>query len=286
MVETGGAACEGAVPMPSTMVEEQVRAERTHRHDTSHRARALAHQIRLPLPLHVPHAFDPAMVSDLPEPARRWLEHAIEPGALLFAAIEIQMSGEIKLDKWRPFTATQALVPDAGFVWAAHTKVAGLPVRGFDSYSGGEGRMSWRMLGLLPLMSGSGYDVTRSAADRMAAESVLLPTSLVNATWCQGSDRDSATYRRHFGRRVARGRATITVAPDGQLRSVSMLRWGAPRGREYAQHFFEVTFGGEYLVDELAVPDRWSAAWFDAAGARQEFFRASIDAADCLLAGG
>lgn len=272
--------------MPPAAVDEYVLAERAHRHDASHRARAVARTLRAPLPLHVPQAFDPSVVDVLPEPAQRWLRHAIEPGALLFAAIEIQLSGEIKLGGWRPFTATEALVPDAGFIWAAHTKLAGLPVRGFDSYTLGEGRMSWRALGVLPLVSASGYDVSRSAADRMAAEAVLLPTSLVDATWRPGPDRDSATYLRHFGRRIARGRATIAVAPDGQLRSVSMRRWGDPRGDGYAEHLFEVTFGGEYLVDGIAVPDRWSAAWIDAHGGRQEFFRASIDAADCLLAGG
>lgn len=286
MVEVGDGPCEGAIRMSTTLLEEQLRADRTHRHDTSRGARVLARKLRLPLPMHVPPAFDPSMVAELPEPARRWLEHAIEPGALLFAAIEIQMSGEIRLGSWRPFTATQALVPDAGFVWAAHTKVAGLPVRGFDSYSLGEGRMNWRMLGGIPLLSASGYDVTRSAADRLAAESVLLPTSLVDATWRPGPGRDSATYLRHFGRRVARGRASITVSPDGQLRSVSMLRWGAPRGGGYGEHLFEVMFGGEYLVDGIAIPDRWCATWRDAAGVRRDFLRASIDCADCLLAGG
>jgi hypothetical protein len=272
--------------MPPTMVEEYARTDRIHRHDASHRARNVARTLRGPLPLHLPHAFGPPMVDELPEPARRWLLHAIEPGTFLFGAIEIQMSGEIKVGGWRPFTATEALVPDAGFMWAAHTKIAGFPVRGYDSYSLGEGRMSWRMLGVLPLMDSSGYDVTRSAVDRMAAEAVLLPTSLVSATWSHGPDQDSATYLRHFGRRVGRDRATITVAPDGQLQRVSMLRWGAPRGGAYAEHTFDVTFAGEYLVDGIAVPDRWSAAWIDAGGGRQEFFRASIDAADCLLAGG
>ena len=272
--------------MSPTMVEEYARADRIHRHDTAHRARAVARSLRAPLPLHLPGGFDPSMVEDFPEPARRWLLHAIEPETLLFGAIEIQMSGEIKLSGWRPFTATQAVVPDAGFVWAAHTKLGGLPVRGFDSYSLGEGRMRWRMLGTLPLLSATGYDITRSAADRLAAEAVLLPTSLVTATWRPGPDSDSATYLRHFGRRVARGRATVKVGPDGQLRSVSLLRWGAPYGGAYAEHLFEVTFGGEYLVDGIAVPDRWSAAWVDRGGRRQEFLRASIDTADCLLAGG
>lgn len=272
--------------MSPTMVEEYAHADQVHRHDATHRARTLARGLRGPLPAHLPPSFDPSMVDELPEPAQRWLRHAIEPGTLMFEAVEIQMSGEIKLGTWRPFTATQAVVPDAGFVWAARTHLAGLPVRGYDSYALGEGRMKWRLLGAIPVASAPEYDATRSAADRLAAEAVLVPTSLVSATWRPADDRDSATFLRHVGHRVARGRVTVRVGPDGQLRSISMLRWGAPGGGDYAQHVFEVSFGGEYLVDGIAVPDCWSAAWVDAGGRRQEFLRASIDTADFLLAGG
>ena len=269
----------------ATDERELIHANRVHRHDATHRARHVARALREPSPLQVPNGFRPGAVDVLPEPARRWLRHAIEPGTLLFGALEIQMRGEIKLGRWRPFTATEAIVPDTGFVWSARTRLAGLPVRGFDSYTLGEGRMRWRLLGVLPLMSATGYDCTRSAAGRLTAEATLLPTSLVTATWRRGPDDDSATYLRHFGHRIARGRATIHVAPDGQLRSVTTRRWGNPCGHGYGEHPFEVTFGGEYGVDGILIPDLWAAAWLDSDGRRQEFFRASIDAADFLLAG-
>jgi hypothetical protein len=272
--------------MSETLPREVALLEQTHRHDTTHRARVIGRSLREPGPLHMPAAFDPGLVADFPEPARRWLLHSIEPGTLLVDAIEFQMHGEIKLGRWRPFTATQALVPDAGFVWAAHTRLGRLPVRGFDSYALGQGVLRWRMLGFVPLLSGEGYDITRSAADRLAAESVLLPTSLVSATWRPGPDADSATYLRHFGNRHARGRATIRVASDGQLLGVSMQRWGRPSGKHYAEHPFEVRFGREYVVDGVVLPDAIRAAWIDPDGTRQEFFRAFIDMADLFLAGG
>jgi hypothetical protein len=272
--------------MSQILAHEDLLLEHTHRHDTSHRARAIGRSLREPGPRHMPPPFNPAAIADFPEPARRWLIHAIEPGTLLADALEIQMHGEIKLGSWRRFTATQAIVPDAGFVWAAHTRLAGLPVRGFDSYALGQGRMRWRVLGVMPVLSGEGYDVTRSAADRLAIESALLPTSLVSATWRPGPDADSATYLRHFGNRHARGRATIRVAPDGQLLSVSMERWGRPIGKHYAEHRFEVTFSREFAVDGLILPDAVSAAWLLPDGTRQEFFRAFLDAADMFVAGG
>lgn len=267
--------------MSHTVAEESALLDQLHRHDTTHRARVIGRSLREPDAGQPPVAFDPRMVADLPEPARRWLTRAIEPGTPLVDAVEIEMHGEIKLGRWRPFTATQALVPDAGFVWAARTNLAGLPVRGFDSYSSGAGVMRWRMLGVIPLQSATGYDITRSSADRLVAESVLLPTSLVSARWRAGDDDATASYQRS-----TRSSATIRTDPDGRLLSVAMQRWGKPTGRHYAQHRFEVTFGGEYPAGGLLLPDAINAAWTDAQGVRHEFFRAVIDLADLYLAAG
>ncbi|MBN1319636.1 MAG: hypothetical protein JXA87_02240, partial [Thermoleophilia bacterium] len=49
--------------------------------------------------------FDPSGLADCPLSARRYLEHAIEPGARLAMAARLSMSGEIKVGKWLPFEA-------------------------------------------------------------------------------------------------------------------------------------------------------------------------------------
>ncbi|HEX5297127.1 MAG TPA: DUF6544 family protein [Streptosporangiaceae bacterium] len=59
--------------------------------------------------------FDPAMISGFPEPAHRWLRHAIAPGTPLWASVELTMHGRIKLGRWRPFTARQVLSPPGGY---------------------------------------------------------------------------------------------------------------------------------------------------------------------------
>ncbi|HEY2290488.1 MAG TPA: DUF6544 family protein [Thermoanaerobaculia bacterium] len=41
--------------------------------------------------------FDPAALAHLPEPARRYLTHAIAPGTPLASAVRLKMHGEIKL---------------------------------------------------------------------------------------------------------------------------------------------------------------------------------------------
>src|SRR5438067_4432369 len=107
--------------------------------------------------------FDPAAITGLPEPARRWLGHAIAPGTPLCSSVELTMHGQIRLGRWRPFTARQVLAPPDGYLWAARVRLAGLPVTGYDRLGPGAGEMRWRLLGLLPVLNESGSDVTRSA---------------------------------------------------------------------------------------------------------------------------
>jgi hypothetical protein len=226
-----------------------------------------------------PAGFDPARLGALPEPARRWLTHAIAPGTVPPAAVELRLHGEIRLGRWRPFMATQVLVPDAGFVWSARTRLFGLPVTGFDSYSGGRGLMRWRAAGVLPVQSGSGVDITLSAVDRLAAETVLVPSMLLDATWSAGWAPDSASYTRVFGDHHLHSRATVQVAADGRLLGVSMHRWGKPDDTPFGLHQFDVEFDGEYESGGLRIGDGIRAAWLDARGRRREFYRAGIDAA-------
>jgi hypothetical protein len=72
------------------------------------------------------------------------------------------MHGQIKLGRWRPVTARQVLTPPDGYLWAATTRLAGLPVTGYDRLGSGSGEMRWRLLRLIPVLNESGSDVTRS----------------------------------------------------------------------------------------------------------------------------
>lgn len=250
--------------------------------DMTSRARELARTLRPPAPL-AAERFDPAVLAALPEPARRWLAHAIAPGTPLAMAAELQLHGEVRLGHWRPFTATQALVPDDGYVWAGRTRVAGLPVRGFDSYSAGRGLLRWRGLGVVPVLAGSGFDVTLSAAHRLAAESVLVPPSVLRSRWHEGDEPDTAVFEHGYADHGGTTRITITVAPDGALRKVSLHRWGNPTGGAYGLFGFEVDFGGEYRCGGLRIGDGMRAAWIDHSGHRMEFYRAWIDSADFMI---
>lgn len=220
--------------------------------------------------------FDPAM-DGLPAPVLRWMRHTIRPGAPLRQAARLVMHGQIKIGRWRPFTARQILTPD-GFVWAATAGRFPLPIRGFDRLTNGRGEMRWKLLGLVPVATAAGADVTRSAAGRLAGELLLLPASALADTisW-QPGDGHQATAT------ITRGELNSTVAVEvddvGALRALTLPRWGNPDGGPYREHVFGVAFDGERDHGDYTLPTSMRAGWWFGTNrwAEGEFFRATID---------
>ena len=206
-----------------------------------------------------PLRFTPDAVAELPEPARRRIRHAVEPGAPLATSVQLTMRGRIRLGAWRPFTATQILAPD-GFVWTATARIAGLPVSGFDRWSAGSGQQRWRVAGLVPVVSVTGSEVSRSAAGRLAAElTALLPTAYAGASWAAGPDPDTAVATWRFDGQEEHVR--LRVDPDGDLREITMQRWGEPGGAPFARYPFGVALGVERTFDGVRIPTRLRAGW-------------------------
>lgn len=79
---------------------------------------------RLARPAPAGSSFAPSMVAGLPEPARRWLTHAIAPGTPLFRTAVLEFAGHIRLGGWLPFRAVQVHTPPDGYVWVT-TRAAG-----------------------------------------------------------------------------------------------------------------------------------------------------------------
>ena len=63
-------------------------------------------------------------LSRFPASAQRYLEHAIAPGAPLAHAVRLQMHGEIKLQRWLPFTAEEVIAWGRGFIWSATVRMS------------------------------------------------------------------------------------------------------------------------------------------------------------------
>lgn len=233
-----------------------------------------------------PEPFEPTMVEGLPEPARRWLIHAIAPGTPLWASVELTMHGAIRLGAWRRFTAKQVLAPPNGYIWAATARFFGLPVTGYDRLSSGTAAMRWRLLGLIPVMTAAGADVVRSAEGRLAAEVVLAPTTFRAATWILGDEPDTVVGVWRIGGDDQRVKLHIGAA--GNVLGVLMQRWGAPVGAPYGQYPFGVTVEVERTFAGITIPSTFGAGWWWGTDRQEEgeFFRAQITEAQPLHVAG
>ncbi len=214
----------------------------------------------------------------LPDLARTYWHHSTAGSATLATAVRLEMTGEIKLKRWMPFTATQVVRTGVGFVWCAMVKKGFTFITGSDEFIDGQGNMKWKLFGLFPVMVGSGPDITRSAGDRFAMERILLPSSFGNfgTTWIQ--DHNDLTVST-----VGLSSIHLNVSPTGAIRTVSMLRWG--NANESA--FGLTPFGG--FIDEestwcgYTIPSRLRIGWYfgsDRFAEEGEFFRATITHAE------
>lgn len=225
--------------------------------------------------------FKPEAFAHLPEPARRYLEHAIAPGTILANAVRLRMHGEIKLGNWFPFEAEQVISLSRGMIWAATVKMFGLPVKGSDRFIDGEGGMKWKLLGLIPMVTAAGPDISRSAAGRVQAECIWLPSALCDSH-VQWTAADAAHPHAGFTLQGYEASLDLTVDTSGRVHTVKLARWGNPE----KEAFHEVDFGGvmeeERAFGGYTLPSKVRIGWyfgserFDTEG---EFFRGVVDEA-------
>jgi len=226
-----------------------------------------------------PPRFAAEMVTGLPDPVRRWLTHAIPQGTPLWRAVVLSMRGEIRLGRWRPFTACQVLAPPAGYIWAATARLLGLPVTGYDRLSSGTGQMRWRLLGMIPVVTAEGPDVTRSAAGRLAGEITLVPTAFRWVAWTAGPRDGTAVATCRIGDNTES--AELLIDPAGRLREVVVNRWGNPGGEPYGRYPFGVSVEAESAFGGITIPSHFRAGWWWGTSRQEagEFFRAGITGA-------
>lgn len=226
--------------------------------------------------------FDPELLTDLPDPARRYLECAIAPGTLLASAVRFWMHGEIKLGKkWHSFKGEEVIYWSRGMIWRATTWMNGLPILGADRIVDGVGESQWKILGLFPVVQASGADITRSSVGRVQVESMLLPSVLCNPdiSWME---LNSSQVQANFTALGEPAKLTLTINDQGMLEQANIDRWNNPEG----EAFHYVDFGG--IVEESStfggytIPTRLRVGWYfrsDRFESEGEFFRCTIDKA-------
>jgi len=226
--------------------------------------------------------FEPDQVSGLPKGAQRYLGHAIAAGTKLAAAAHLRMHGEIKLRGWLPFTAEEVIQQDRGFIWAASVRWHGFHIRGSDNLLDGDGAMRWRLAGIIPVMTASGPNITRSAIGRFQGESVWLPSMLcrTDVLW---TAQDALHPHCHFMVRGEVAEMDMVLDGLGRITTLTLPRWGNPDGSGYRNVDFGIIAEEERTFDGYTIPARVRAGWYIGTGrfeSEGEFFRATIDEAE------
>lgn len=175
----------------------------------------------------VPQHFSVELVAGLPEPARRYFNFMIAPGAPLLRVAEIDMSGEFSLGNrdspaYQPMSARQILAAPDGFVWAMRTR-GGMPLSGSDSGLWTRFRIFW----LIPVARlGGTPDHARSAFGRYIGESVIwTPAALLpgpGVTWAAVGENTARVTVRHGDLSQA---VDVTVDSEGRPVVVAFQRW-------------------------------------------------------------
>jgi hypothetical protein len=227
--------------------------------------------------------FDPALVRDLPEIARRYFNHAIAPGTPLKSLIELRMEGTFLLgDKDAQQTyamkARQILRPPSNFVWIPQMKSGVMRISGSDALIEGEAWSRFWLFGLIPVANArSSTDVARSASFRSAMESIWVPPSLLPAngvTWEQTGPNTGQVRLRRVAPEIV---LDLTLGNDGSVQKVACQRWSNANsaGIFQLQPFggrvsAERSFGGYTIPSELEVGNHFGTR------AYLPFFRARI----------
>jgi hypothetical protein len=224
--------------------------------------------------------FDPTSISHLPDGARHYLLHSLAPGVILATAVRLRMHGTIRLNgTWYPFRATQVIRWDRGFVWRAKVNMKGLPVTGFDRLVDGEGQMRWKILGIIPMVTASGSEISRAAAGRLHAEACWLPTILLGQG-VQWSEHDSSHADATILAHGEESHLALTLNKQGAIQSFCLPRWGDPDKGEFRYENFGGIIEEEQTHDGITIPTKLNIGWFfgsDRFTQDGEFIRIIVD---------
>jgi hypothetical protein len=112
---------------------------------------------------------------------------------------------EVQADQWTG-------VARPGFVWAASGSINGLPVKVFDSYVGGRGELSARVLGTFEVAGGIGPDYDKGELMRYLSELPVHPDAILNGTGTTWRQLDERTVE--VSARSATGPAAVRFTFD------------------------------------------------------------------------
>lgn len=225
---------------------------------------------------------DHADWKDLPDPARRYLSHALQDGGTRSSVVDLDVRGEIHVQsdtEFAAYTATHRIAPSQGYVWQAEVSPDGRALVGAESLIDGKGRASFWWHFFVPVRR-EGDDVDRGARERLAFDRIYIPASLLPAddvTW-DAIDEDRASVT--IGAGASAVTLVLQVDESGALKSVSTRRWGdVTDDRAYTTIPFGCVVLEEATFEGITIPSRLSFRWWFGEDREQEFVRPTVVAA-------
>ncbi len=228
--------------------------------------------------------FAEEMVAGLPDPARRFFLHAIRPGTPLASTLRWRYSAEMKPGKampWMSLVADQIIVKERGFVWKATARKGPLALSVADHYLDGEGRMRISLFGLVPIVSATGPDLSRSALGRLLIESVTIPSALLPGPNVRIEGVDDSRFTAVVSLHGETTPITVTVDPEGRVVETVMPRWGnLTDDGSYRYIPYGVTAMAERTFGGYTIPSEVRVGWWYGTERYQEVVRLTLDWAE------
>ncbi|NNF92298.1 MAG: hypothetical protein HKM96_12980 [Boseongicola sp.] len=230
--------------------------------------------------------FEPAMVADLPEAARRYFRFAIAPGTPLYSVAAIEMEGQLGLGTkdapgYRPMRARQILAPPHGLVWRLN---AGM-ISGSDAALPDNSWTRFWLFHLVPVARvGETIDHHLSAGGRVAVEALVwVPTSVLLADDVHFEAIDRDRVRVIFGENDAAQVVEMTVDNEGRATEIIVDRWSdANPEKEYRRQPFGGHLGDYRTFGGVTVPTKVEVGNLFGTEAFFPFFRAKVTSVDFL----
>jgi hypothetical protein len=194
----------------------------------------------------------------LPAPVRAWLDRCVEPGVEWPRRADLDTSGEIRIGRWWRYDACQLLAPPTESIWCATAHIGPVSITGTDRFLDGAGEGRWVASGGIPVLHARGVGTTRSAAGRLAAETLLVPTFAV----APGVEWESISDTRAVAQVTIHGTVHSVEAEfdDGHLVTCSQPRW-YEHGRHGRSRVFGVRFADTSTHEGITMPTTWTAGW-------------------------
>jgi hypothetical protein len=146
----------------------------------------------------------------------------------------------------------------------------------------GEGSMHWKLFGIIPVMTASGPNITRSAAGLVTAGTVWLPSALCSdeVTW---TSFNPSQLHAKFAVNGELMELELVMDDRGRLKTITLPRCGNPEGAEFHYVDFGAVIENENTFNCYKIPTRLRAGWYfdmDRFESEGEFFRVIIDDAE------